>query len=49
MISADCVVAGCRQLLTCRGPAPKRGRDLADLGVVEDGWVASRGGTIVFA
>jgi imidazolonepropionase len=49
MISADCVVAGCRQLLTCRGPAPKRGRDLADLGVVKDGWVASRGGTIVFA
>jgi len=49
MISADCVVAGCRQLLTCRGPAPKRGRDLADLGVVEDGWLASRGGTIVFA
>ena len=49
MRSADCVVAGCRQLLTCRGPVPKRKEALRDLGVVENGWIASDGGTIVFA
>jgi len=48
MISADCVVAGCRQLLTCRGPVPKRKEALRDLGVIENGWVASDAGTIVF-
>ena len=48
MISADCVVAGCRELLTCRGPVPKRKEALRDLGVIENGWVASAGGRIVF-
>jgi imidazolonepropionase len=48
MISADCVVAGCRELLTCRGPVPKRKEALRDLGVIENGWVASEGGRIVF-
>ncbi len=48
MISADCVVAGCRQLLTGRGPVPKRKEALRDLGVVENGWIASERGTIVF-
>jgi imidazolonepropionase len=48
MTSADCVVAGCRQLLTCRGPAPKRKEALRELGVVENGWIASERGTIVF-
>jgi imidazolonepropionase len=48
MISADCVVAGCRQLLTCGGPAPKRQEALRDLGVVENGWIASERGRIVF-
>ncbi|HYA49324.1 MAG TPA: imidazolonepropionase, partial [Burkholderiales bacterium] len=49
MRSADCVVAGCRQLLTCRGPLPKRREALGDLGLIENGWVASEGGRIVFA
>jgi imidazolonepropionase len=49
MTSADLVVAGCRELLTCAGPAPKRGKAMRDLGVVENGWVASSKGTIVFA
>jgi imidazolonepropionase len=49
MKRADCVVAGCRQVLTCRGPVPKRGDTLRDLGVIENGWVASEKGTIVFA
>lgn len=48
MIKADCLVAGCRELATCRGPIPKRGKDLGDLGIVENAWIASRGGRIVF-
>jgi imidazolonepropionase len=49
MISADVVVAGCRQVLTCAGPLPKRKGALGDVGLVENGWVASREGTVVFA
>ena len=48
MTSADCVVAGCRELLTCAGPLPKRGRALRQVGLVENGWVASSKGDIVF-
>jgi imidazolonepropionase len=48
MTSADCVVAGCRQLVTCRGPVPKRKEALRELGVIENGWIASESGTIVF-
>jgi imidazolonepropionase len=48
MKSADCVVAGCRELLTCRGPIPKRKEALRDLGVIENGWIASTEGTIIF-
>jgi imidazolonepropionase len=48
MKSADCVVAGCRQLLTCGGSVPKRREALRELGVIENGWVASDRGTIVF-
>ena len=49
MTSADRVVAGCRQVVTCRGPVPKRKDALKEPGVIENGWVASRRGTIVFA
>lgn len=48
MTSADLVVAGCRQVLTCRGPLPKRGAALGDVGLIENGAVASRDGVIVF-
>jgi imidazolonepropionase len=48
MISADCVVAGCRELLTCAGSLPKRREALRDLGVIENGWVAASEGVIVF-
>jgi imidazolonepropionase len=48
MISADCVVSGCRQLVTCAGPLPKRGLALGDLRVIENGWIASNKGEIVF-
>jgi imidazolonepropionase len=49
MISADLVVAGCRELVTCAGPLPKRGPGLRRIGAVENGWVASSQGVIVFA
>jgi len=48
MIRADLVVAGCRQLLTCGGPIPKRGDALGEVGLVESAWVASNRGRIVF-
>ena len=35
MTSADLVVAGCRELVTCAGPLPKRGRGLRQIGAVE--------------
>jgi imidazolonepropionase len=48
MTSADCVVSNCRQLATCGGPIPKRKDALLDLGVIENGWIASKDGEIVF-
>jgi len=48
VIKADCLVAGCRELATCRGPIPKRKEAMADLGIVEKAWIAARGGRIVF-
>jgi imidazolonepropionase len=38
-----------RQLITCAGPAPRRGRAQRDLSIVTDGAVASDGERIVFA
>ncbi|MGZ5497637.1 MAG: imidazolonepropionase [Candidatus Aminicenantales bacterium] len=49
MRSADLVVAGCRELVTCAGPLPRRGKGLRQIGSVENGWVASSKGVIVFA
>ena len=48
MRAADLVVAGCRELVTCAGPQPKRGPALRQIGLVENGWVASSKGVIVF-
>ena len=48
MISADLAVVRCNQLLTCRGPIPKRTSALQDLGVIEGGSIASKDGKIVF-
>ncbi len=48
MISADLIISGCDQLLTCRGSAPKRKDRLQELGVIEKGCIASRNGNIVF-
>ncbi|HSA97282.1 MAG TPA: imidazolonepropionase [Acidobacteriota bacterium] len=49
MRSADLVVAGSRELITCAGPLPKRGKALGAVGLVENGWVASSKGVIVYA
>jgi len=48
MNSADLVVAGCNQLLTCQGPIPKRKDALQDVGLIEKGWIASQKGRVVF-
>jgi imidazolonepropionase len=48
MRSADLVVAGCRELLTCAGGLPKRGPALREVGLIENGWAASSKGEIVF-
>lgn len=49
MIRADLVVRDCAELLTCRGPLPKRKGALRDCGPIEKGWIASSAGRIVFA
>ena len=48
MNPADLVVRNCRQLLTCRGPIPKRKEALADVGLLGDAWIASHQGRITF-
>ncbi|MHB8754586.1 MAG: amidohydrolase family protein, partial [Candidatus Acidiferrales bacterium] len=40
------LITGCAELLTLRGPAPRRGRALADLGVIRDGALLIRDGRI---
>ena len=47
----DLIVRNCRQLLTLQNPSrgPRKGKDLADIGLVEDGFVAASDGTIVAA
>src|SRR2546426_9277789 len=44
------LVVGARQLLTLRGSrGPRRGQELAQLGIVNDGAVLMRGGRVVAA
>jgi len=43
------LLTGIGQLLTLRGAAPRRGRALGDLGIIRDGAVLMRDGTIVAA
>ncbi len=49
MPPCDLIVRNARQLITCAGPAPRRGAAQASLDVVADGAVASLEGTIVYA
>ncbi|MFZ0411893.1 MAG: imidazolonepropionase [Candidatus Acidiferrales bacterium] len=34
---SDWLIAGCSELLTLRGPVPRRGKSLAELGIIRDG------------
>lgn len=43
---ADWLITGCSELLTLRGPVPRRGRALAELGVIRDGALLVRGDRI---
>jgi imidazolonepropionase len=48
VVSADLIVSCCKQLLTCRGDVPKRKKALQDIGLIEQGCIASMEGEIVF-
>jgi imidazolonepropionase len=48
MTKADFAVLDCNQLLTCKGPIPKRKTALQDVGIVPNGCIASLKGEIVF-
>jgi imidazolonepropionase len=43
------LITGCSELVTMAGPAPRRGRGLADAGIVRDGAVLVRGERIIAA
>ncbi len=42
----DLLITGCSQLVTMRGPAPRRGRALGELGIIPDGALLVRDGRI---
>ncbi len=46
MRRADLIIHSAAQLVTCAGPGPKRGADLADVGAMAGGAVAIAGGRI---
>jgi imidazolonepropionase len=48
MKSADLAVLRCEQLVTCGGQIPKKKGSLQDVGVMDNGCIASRQGKIVF-
>lgn len=48
MIYADLVVGNISQLVTCAGPAPRRGQQMKEIGLLEKAWVAGYQGKIVF-
>jgi len=46
---SDILITGCSQLLTLRGAAPRRGRSLRDLGIIQDGALLLQDGMILAA
>jgi imidazolonepropionase len=46
-MSGTLLITGCKQLLTLRGPVPRRGRALRELGIIPDGALLVRDGRIV--
>ena len=49
MPSANLVIAHARQLITCAGPAPRRGPDQGAIEIISDGTVLVSGDLIVYA
>jgi imidazolonepropionase len=47
-MDADLILHGASEILTCRGPAPRRGAAQADAGAIRDASIASFAGRIVF-
>jgi len=47
MNKADLLITNCSHLLTCHGPIPKTGSALQDVGLIENGSIASYQGKIV--
>src|SRR5690242_13036105 len=47
--SPDLLITGCAELVTLRGPVPRRGPALADLGIIRDGALLIRDGRIAAA
>lgn len=48
-MARELLLTGCKQLLTLRGPCPRRGAALGELGIVRDGAVLVRDGRIAAA
>ncbi len=48
-MSKPLLITGCSQLLTLRGPVPRRGKFLSLLGIIQDGALLVRNGRIVAA
>ena len=46
MAAANWLITGCSQLVTLRGPVPRRGRALGELSVIRDGVLLVRDGRI---
>src|SRR5882757_9598249 len=46
-VSQPLLITGCKELLALRGSVPRRGNAMQDLGVVRDGAVLVRDGTII--
>jgi imidazolonepropionase len=46
-VSQPLLITGCKELLTLRGSVPRRGKAMQDLGIVRDGAILVRGGTII--
>ena len=46
-MTSSLLITGASQLLTLRGPAPRRGKSLSNLGIIQDGALLIRNGLIV--